>query len=238
LRPCTAEEAAHNLCIEPTIGRTLGAYPLDIAAAPARECATYLQQYWVGPNIGKLDLGGGRVLTGYNTYRGTLVEPANPQRQLRDTLLVMPGDLASARERLPGFRELAVSATRRLAFFYSVPTDRFVLRYAHFLSQGPKSRRAALFGWHRDTDVATPDDDGRPISVAHTVIVKLTDDAPGAPAWQLQVAAAADPFSYGAAAGSACVFWSALWHASVLPQVADSCLKLALFYDRVPLPSV
>ena len=240
---CAAEHAAANIQIMgSSLTRFPGVYPLALDPGAARLCGDHLFRNWVSNRLGTLRLGD-TVLHGYNTYRGTLKQPANSDRQRKDTLLIAPAHVPVAMARLPGFAELDAEATRGLARHMGMAPSRLKLEYGHALHQCPKSARASLFDWHRDTDVGGAGgtdvgagDGAPPRDIEFTVIVKLNDDKVGASPSRMIIAAASEPFSYGAAAGSTACFRSALWHASVMPASPDACIKLALFYSVVPEP--
>ena len=240
---CLAEHAAANIEIMgSSLSRFPGVYPLALDPGAARLCGDHLFRHWVSKRLGTLHLGDS-VLRGYNTYRETFKQPANSDRQRKDTLLIAPAHVSVARQHLPGFAALDAEATRGLALHMGMDPSRLKLEYGHGLHQCPKSARASLFDWHRDIDVGGARDtdvgagDGAPPGdIEFTVIVKLNDDKVGASPSRMIIAAASEPFSYGAAAGSTACFRSALWHASVMPASPDACIKLALFYSVVPEP--
>ena len=99
---------------------------------------------------------------------------------------------------------------------------RVELYFAHGLRQGPSTLSTSSFGVHQDTEEFP--------FIEHTVVVKLTADAPGEPPSQMRVLGAAHPFAYGAEAGAAGSFQARLHHASIPPKSDREHFKVAFFY--------
>ena len=96
------------------------------------------------------------------------------------------------------------------------------LYFAHGLRQGPSTLSTSSFGVHQDTEEFP--------FIEHTVVVKLTADAPDEPPSRMRVLGAARPFAYGAEAGAAGSFLARLHHASIPPKSDQEHFKVAFFY--------
>jgi hypothetical protein len=217
-----------------------GCYVLNIDAAPCSLCADHLNQNWVAPGKGTLALGGIAVAAGFDTYGKTLLK-LNPVQQKRHTLVFTARLLPLARQHVPGFADIESCVIRALASQRgSSGPSRLRLHYVHALNQSCKSGRSASFGWHRDDEVVDiPDDissDTPPRLISITVLVKLTCDESAASPSQMLIGGASAPFTYGAAAGSACWFRSRLYHTSLPDASPKPKLKLAFFFSEDPEP--
>ena len=209
---------------------------IRIDSRHAEFCAHYMLEHWVQRKKGELALGDD-IARGYNSYKQTARKHNQAQQRLH-TLDIKSKLLDPARKFLPGFAEIERSVLRQLARRLKKKQGQLKalkVRYCHFLSQSDKTAGSSVFKWHRDDEVGSEesgesDDSSGPI--VYTVIVKLTADKRGSAPSQMVVAGAAFPFSYGAQAGSAGWFLSKLWHMSVMPVSADTCLKLAFFLSE------
>jgi hypothetical protein len=140
------------------------------------------------------------------------------EEQSMTTLLVTNSLLPFVRGEVPGFVNIERHLVEWLNKRYSTTVELF---FAHGLRQGPQTLRSTGFDVHQDTE----DFD----FIEYTVVVKLTQSAPGEPPSQMTVVGAQHHFDYGAGAGAAGAFLARLHHASVAPRAGSKeHLKMAL----------
>ena len=222
--PCLIEQfigwrqAEFNRTLEPTLGAAhSGVVAVHVPEEAAAACAGHLQAHWAD---GRLQLGAGKVCTGYASYTKVLsAHDAGLQRQ--HTLLLTNALLPHVRTALPGFAAIEAYLVEWLEEQYGTVVELF---YAHGLRQGPETLMSTGFAVHQDTE----DYD----FIEFTVVVKLTPDGAGEPPSAMRVVGAARPFEYGAAAGSSGCFRARLYHASVAPTSPEEHLKIAYFFRK------
>ena len=138
------------------------------------------------------------------------------------TLLVTNRLLPFVRGEVPGFVNIELYLIEWLNKRYSTTVE---LSSAHGLRQGPQTLRSTGFDVHQDTE----DFD----FIEYTVVVKLTQSAPGEPPSQMTVVGAQHHFDYGTGAGAAGAFLARLHHASVAPhRRCKEHLKMAFFFRK------
>ena len=206
-----------------------GGMVLDVSCAMedfARELHGHLKEKWLAESLPVQGLEDVRPIQGYDLT----LEPYDPEEQLKTTLRIPSHRVNHVFRKIPGLRGLADEAHRLLCSALGEGTD-LELFDAHVLKQRSQGTAGGgSFGPHRDNH----DDPTRSL-LKYSLIVKLTDDPPGAQPSQMQVLEGREypPLSYGPKRGSCVLFRSQDLHTSLTTHISlGEAMKIAFFFRQ------